>query len=135
VHADGGRERALESLRARLDRLLRRVLRDADRFPSMTFEQQHRVRKRLKRLRYVADMLAPLFEQRPVRRWVRAARRAQDALGRCIDFGAALKRFEATTRTDERAWFAVGWLQARAEPAARRARRRLRRLRRVDAFW
>jgi CHAD domain-containing protein len=133
--ADAGEQGALEHLRARLDRLLRRVLRDAGHFEAMAFEQRHRTRKRLKRLRYVADMLAPLFERRSVRRWQRAAQRAQDALGRCIDHELALQRFEATALTDARAWFAVGWLRAHAGRAARRARRRLRRLRRVDAFW
>jgi CHAD domain-containing protein len=101
----------------------------------MTFEQQHQVRKRLKRLRYLADMLAPLFERRPVRRWMRAARRAQDALGRCIDNGIASQRFQAATRTDARAWFAVGWLRARAAGDTRRARRRLQRLQRAGGFW
>ena len=126
---------ALGALRTRLDRLSRRILKDADRFESLAFVEQHRARKRLKRLRYLADMLAPLFAPRSVRRWTRAARRAQDSLGRCIDEGLALQRFEVTASHDPRAWFAVGWLRARIGHNARRAQRRLRRLRRIDPFW
>jgi triphosphatase len=54
----------LEAVSDRLDMLLRRQRRDAKRFERLAPERQHQVRKRLKRLRYLAEFIAPLFRAR-----------------------------------------------------------------------
>jgi triphosphatase len=122
-------------LRSRLSRLQRQVTRDAESFASVDFEAQHRVRKCLKRLRYLADFIAPLSGRRAVAAWMKAASRAQDALGHHVDVCLAAQRFEQATASDPRAWFAVGWLRAHSGKSARAACRSLQRLRRADVFW
>src|SRR5439155_20507602 len=53
-------DEALAQVGRRLSKLHRQVVRDGRRFEALPLEQQHRVRKRLKRLRYVAEFIAPL---------------------------------------------------------------------------
>jgi len=125
----------LPRLRRRLRRLLRQVTRNAAGYDALPFEAQHRLRKRLKRLRYAAQFLAPLGRPRAAQRWLAVAALAQDALGRHVDLVLAARRFEHAAQVDPRALFALQWLQARARRATRRAQRALRALRRCAAFW
>ncbi|MDI3381904.1 CYTH and CHAD domain-containing protein [Xenophilus aerolatus] len=127
---------ARRHLRDRLRSLHRQVLRDGERFDTLDAEGQHRVRKRLKRLRYLAEFAAPLFRPKAAARYLARLRPAQDALGRFNDEAVALALYRSRVAQDPRAWFAVGWLQARHEAAGAAARRVLRRWRKKAApFW
>lgn len=125
----------LDRLRHRLSRLQRRIARDAAHFETLPFDAQHRVRKRLKRLRYVAAFLAPLYPRRDVKAWLKAVKPAQAALGHHIDVSTAAHRFEAAAAVDPRAWFAVGWLRRETAASACASRQALRRLAGAKAFW
>ena len=131
--APGGE--GLAHLAARLRKLSRQVMRGAHRFDALPFEDQHQVRKRLKRLRYLAEFAAPAFEHADVKAWMKAVSRAQDTLGKHVDRVLAARRFAALAATDPRAWFAAGWLRSKTERSSRAARKALARLREVDAFW
>jgi len=133
--ADAGDGSALEHLVARLRKLARKVTRQARHFDELPFEAQHRTRKRLKRLRYLAEFAAPAFAHDDVRRWLRQVAPAQDALGKHIDLVLADRHFAELAVSDPDAWFAVGWLRAKSERSARAARRALVRLRDADGFW
>jgi inorganic triphosphatase YgiF len=123
-------------LRDRLRRLHRQVLRDGRRFDALDADAQHRVRKRLKRLRYLAEFAAPLFRPKAAARYLARLRPAQDTLGLFNDEAVALSLYRARAAQDPRAWFAVGWLQARHEAAGGQARQALQRLRRKALpFW
>ncbi|MET1537626.1 CHAD domain-containing protein, partial [Burkholderia sola] len=101
--------------------------------------QQHRVRKRLKRLRYLADFareFAPdLWPAGKGRRFAQALAPAQDALGLHNAMAVAAGHFHAEAARDPRAWFAAGYLQASLATSARSSRRALRALARVPGFW
>ncbi|HZF82263.1 MAG TPA: CHAD domain-containing protein [Burkholderiaceae bacterium] len=127
---------ARRHLRDRLRRLHRQVLRDGERFDTLDADAQHRVRKRLKRLRYLAEFAAPLFRPKAAARYLARLRPAQDSLGRFNDEAVALALYRARVGQDPRAWFAVGWLQARHAAAGADAQRVLRRLRKKAVpFW
>ena len=127
---------ARRHLHDRLRKLHRQVLRDGRRFDTLDIEGQHRVRKRLKRLRYLAEFAAPLFRPKAAARYLGRLRPAQDTLGDFNDEAVALSLYRARTTQDPRAWFAVGWLQARHEAAGGDAQQALRRLRRKAVpFW
>ena len=135
-HAEeAGEDKPLATIRARLDRLQRQVVHAARDFDSLELDDQHRARKRLKRLRYLASFVAPLFKPARVDAWSAAAAAAQDALGQHVDRAFAARRFEEIAGRDPRAWFAVGWLRAGSAASARRGRKGLERLRRAEAFW
>lgn len=123
------------AVRATLQRLHRQVARDALRYAELDDFAQHRVRKRLKRLRYGVEFCCTLFPAAPVARYLAAVRPAQDALGERQDLLVAQSLFEAQLPADSRAWFAVGWLAARRAQAVARCGETLARVARAPPFW
>jgi CHAD domain-containing protein len=125
-------------LRKRLQRLHKQVLRDGERFESLDTESQHRVRKRLKRLRYLAEFVAPLFEKEDgsaAARYLKALRPAQDALGEFNDEAVALALYREAIERDARAWFAVGWFTARHAAGAKACHKALAKIEDAPRFW
>lgn len=131
---EGGGDAGLDGrLAKRLQRLHRQLRQDGRRFGELTVDQQHRVRKRLKRLRYLCEFVAPRFKGKAVKRYLAALEPAQDALGTHNDAVVALERFKAGVDEDPRAWFAVGWLTARLGETGRASRKALAEL--GEPFW
>jgi CHAD domain-containing protein len=93
------------------------------------------VRKRLKRLRYLAEFTAPLFGRRRQHAFVQAVKPVQDALGTNNDLHMALQAYRRLAQQDPQALFGVGWLTAQCEPQAVACGKALRRLRKADPFW
>ena len=128
----GGARAALRKL---LDRLLKKVERDSHRFADLEPALQHRVRKRLKRLRYLSEFAAPLFGDRRVGRYLERWEQAQDALGELTVDGVAANFYRARVDAEPEAWFAVGWLAARQAAATEQCGRALRRASKAPPFW
>jgi len=134
---------ALQLLRERLQRLHKQAVRDGRRFESLATEHQHRARKRLKRLRYLAEFAAPLFAEAEggkkkkdaAGRYLKALRPAQDALGAFNDEAVALALYREVASRDPRAWFAVGWFSARRAAGATACREALERIGEAPRFW
>jgi inorganic triphosphatase YgiF len=103
------------ALREPLRRLLRQVQRDAERFSDLDDEARHRLRRRIKRLRYAVDSVASLWPTSDVARLMRLLRRAQAPLGDFNDTVVALAHCGHWAEQDPHAWFAVGWLSARRQ--------------------
>ena len=122
-------------LAARLQKLHRQVRKDGRRFAELAADEQHRVRKRLKRLRYLCEFVAPRFKAKAVKRYLAALEPAQDALGAHNDAVVALERFRSAVEDDPRAWFAVGWLTARLKQSEADSCRALAALNNRDRFW
>jgi len=133
--APGHGSPAMTHVHKTLRRLWRKVLQDAKGFDELPFDRQHRVRKRLKRLRYLAEFAAPWFEPRDVKAWLAQVRPAQDALGHHIDRGQAAARLEPAAATQPAAGFAVGWLRAKSDQSAVDSLRALRRMSHATPFW
>ncbi len=115
--------------------LWRQARRDRATFADADVAQQHRTRKRLKRLRYTLQALQTLYERKPVRRLLAAVGAALDALGDLNDLHTAEAAWRARAATDPQAWFAVGWLAARREPARAQALRALAALDKAPRPW
>ncbi|WP_310734652.1 CYTH and CHAD domain-containing protein [Azohydromonas caseinilytica] len=124
-----------KGLRRRLARLHKQVVHDGERFTELSVEHQHRVRKRLKRLRYLSEFLSSLYGTHAVERYVEALRPAQDALGLHNDDAVGLEAFNRAKDTQPQAWFAVGWLSAQQRETARECRRALRKVADAPRFW
>ena len=125
----------LEAVGVRLDKLHRQVRKSAKRFTELPAEAQHAVRKRLKRLRYLAEFIAPAYRGSKVSAYFDALKPAQDALGEHNDEATADDHFRPPTATHPGAWSAVGWLTARQQASARDAARALRRAVKAEPFW
>ncbi|MDR6889687.1 MULTISPECIES: CYTH and CHAD domain-containing protein [Variovorax] len=128
-------------LRKRLQHLHKQVVRDGARFESLSTEDKHRTRKRLKRLRYLAEFVAPLFadaddgKNSTAARYLKRLRPAQDALGEFNDEAVALKLYLEAAVRDARAWFGVGWYSARHAAGAKACRKALGKIEKAPRFW
>jgi inorganic triphosphatase YgiF len=122
-------------LRRRLSDLHRKVVREGRRFEALEPTAQHRVRKRLKRLRYLGEFVAPLFGRREAGRYLKGLEPAQDALGKHNDDAVAIATYREAAEHDGRAWFAVGWLSARQPADALACRKALDKIAEARPFW
>ena len=127
VHAAGGGEGQKDqkdqndkapgkALRKRLARLHKQVLAQGEQFTALPEPAQHSLRKRLKRLRYLAEFAQPLFSARKAKAYLAELKPLQDALGTYQDEQAALQAWQALSGHEPRALFGAGWLSARREP-------------------
>ena len=126
---------ARRHLRGQLRALHERACKDGKRFDTLDIAARHTVRKRLKRLRYLAEFVAPLFDAARAERYLQRLTPAQDALGRANDEQAALDVYRAAAASEPRAWFAVGWLSARQAEGVQTSRRALRKMADAPRFW
>jgi CHAD domain-containing protein len=130
-----GPREARECIGGRLQRLHRRITKAGRRFAELPLEEQHRVRKRLKRLRYLAELVQTLWDGDDARRYLAHLKPAQDALGHHNDVATAAAAFQAETSRNPRAWSAAGFLQAHLAVTARTAHKSLREIAQAKPFW
>jgi inorganic triphosphatase YgiF len=136
LRADASSARgAKREIEKRLAKLHEKTLADGKVFERIDAKRQHRVRKRLKRLRYLAEFTAPLHDESRLHGFLSKLKKAQDALGEYNDEMTALAHYRDLAKADPRAGFAVGWLTADRERAAHECGRRLRKLAKADPFW
>lgn len=132
----GGTSRPLVDIGSHLDKLHAGLKRDAKKFERSSPELQHRARKRLKRLRYLAELVATLYRPARVERYLDALRPAQDALGAHIDLVVGLRMArDAALGGDAAAWFNVGWLTAQLDASASDCGKTLARAAKAKPFW
>lgn len=122
-------------LRPKLDRLHRDVARCGRRFYALPAEQQHKVRKRLKRLRYLSEFSAPLFSNRQVGDFLHSLEPAQDALGEHNDLAEARSLALSKASGDVDAQIAAEWIEHEQKKTARKAMKQLGKVRQAREFW
>ncbi|MBX3607037.1 MAG: CYTH and CHAD domain-containing protein [Piscinibacter sp.] len=123
-------------LAQRLQRWHKQVAADAGRFATLEDEARHRLRKRVKRLRYAVEFAATLFDARRVRRYLKPLRALQDRLGVLNDLAVGLQGYRgAAAGGDAAAAFATGWLAARRERLLAEAGPALQDLAKAKRFW
>lgn len=118
-----------------LKTMRRQLARDVSRFTELDDASLHRLRKRLKRLRYSLEFVAQLLPDRGTRRYLAALQRAQDSLGAWHDMTVAEGLYRQAASADPRAWFAVGWAAARKGMLRDEASRYLVRWVRLKRPW
>ncbi|MGE8319253.1 MAG: CYTH and CHAD domain-containing protein [Comamonas sp.] len=116
-------------LHRRLRALYKKVHKDAGRFKALSIDEQHRVRKRLKRLRFLAEFAAPAI-QGEAGKFLGSLQPALFALGRLNDERVASTLYREMADTDPRAWFGVGWLAARRKASVKATTKALARMQR-----
>lgn len=136
---------ARDFARVELERGARRIGRRAGaqgrKLDRMDANELHRFRVRIKKLRYVMDMLGPLFKPRHVGKVLTALSRLQDVLGELNDLAVAEQKL--TLELAKRDNFDAGQLRAqiaqwralRSQVLKRRLQKAWRTYRRVEAFW
>jgi triphosphatase len=122
-------------LAKRLSGLHKALSQAAPEFEALPEAEQHRARKRVKRLRYAIEFVAGLYKPKAVRRLLRPLAQAQQRLGEHQDVLVALPLYRAAAAHQPQAWFAAGWLVAERARTARACRQALRALARSRTFW
>ena len=128
-------KQARRQIGKRLNALHRKVVEGGRRFESLAPEEQHVVRKRLKRLRYLAEFVAPLFDEKHAEKYIQKLTPAQDTLGEFNDMSVAAVSYRRLAVKDQRAWFGVGWFYASQQGAARDCRKSLEKIEDARKFW
>jgi inorganic triphosphatase YgiF len=121
--------------RKRLGRLHHNVQERGGHFEQLAEEDQHDLRKRLKRLRYLSEFVAPLFGEASVERYLQALRPAQDALGENNDLVVARTLAKRSARRDPDAKFASKWLKHAQRKTAAKASKVLAQVAAAEPFW
>ena len=98
----------------------RQCKKDALRFESFDLEQRHRLRKRLKRLRYALEFIESELPTKCYKRFSKALTTVLDDLGDYNDLQVAIEAYRGIAEIDLRAWFAIGWLMAQLPKAESR---------------
>lgn len=128
-------KKTLKILVQRLESLHKKVVKGGEAFESLAAEEQHRVRKQLKRLRYLSEFVGPLFHPKGAARYIEHLTPAQDALGDFNDKHVAVASYRARTPHDPNAWFAVGWLSATDAADAQACRAAILEIAKAKRFW
>ncbi|MBC7955857.1 MAG: CHAD domain-containing protein [Cytophagales bacterium] len=131
-----GERHALQALaKRRLERWHRRVLAGIGRFADLDEAERHALRKRIKRLRYAAEWVAPLYPRRTVKPYLVALNDAQTCLGEISDVALAWRVLCKQVDGEPQTLFALGWLAAQRECLLAAAPSRLSVLAGVRRFW
>jgi triphosphatase len=103
--------------------------------------QRHEMRKALKKLRYHAEFMAPLFDKRDGKQFIRQLKALQDVFGYINDVRLAPRLIEiqqerqAGSDAARAANYALGHHEAEAAHVWRRAAKAWRKLERSPQFW
>lgn len=124
-----------EAAAALLKPAWRHLRADAAAFASAAAPERHRLRRRMKWLRYAMEFLLPVLPAKPSRQALEALREALDALGASNDVQVALDLLRTLPEPGAAIWFARGWLLAQQAPLERRTLRRLAPLADLRRFW
>lgn len=123
-----------------LERRWHRLRRAGADFESLTAEELHELRLDGKRLRYAAEVFAPVFGMKAGRRFLRRVAALQDGLGLANDAAVARGLAQRLMRNGQagRAWavgVVEGWCEARVAAMRGEARAAWDRLHGKDRFW
>jgi inorganic triphosphatase YgiF len=134
--AEGVSEQAFgPTARHALARLFKQVRRDAARFGALDDSARHRLRKRVKRLRYLGEFAASAFRAKRVAAFQKRLAPAQEALGAFNDVCVAQALFKDAAPGDPMAMFALGWLAHERDDAIAHCLRALAPLGKARPFW
>ena len=122
-------------LSGRLARWHRRAAADAEAYTALDDAGRHRLRKRVKRLRYAVEFGSMLFHPGAVRRYLLPLRRLQESLGEINDVVVAMQAYRSRCGTDPLALFALGWLAARRDALLAQARPQAKAFTKAKGFW
>ena len=96
----------------RLNKWLAHIAQQGSRFQELAIEEQHDLRKKVKRLRYGLNFSETLLSRASLERILAALTQAQDTLGELNDLYVAEQAYRALLESQPQAWFAVGWLRS-----------------------
>lgn len=95
-----------------LDKVQKDTKKLALNFMSIQDEQRHKLRKRLKRLRYSLEFFKDFCDQKRYKIYLKSLGKVSEALGNYNDICVAIEKSEQHLLVDSNILFAMGWLRA-----------------------
>lgn len=118
-----------------LDQLSQKILTEANEFLFLKLEERHRVRKRIKQLRYCIDFVRSLYDDEAVKKCLRKLQPIQDELGLYQDLFIAENIFQQHVEENHQFWFALGWVKAQQPHVLQTAHKKLIKFQKIAFFW
>ncbi|WP_019672006.1 CYTH and CHAD domain-containing protein [Psychrobacter lutiphocae] len=118
-----------------LDTLYNKIVKASTQFATLDIDSQHKLRKRLKSLRYLTEFVAPLYKKKQVKVFLSSIAPMQDLLGNYNDDLVAHDFYQAKTKEDAKAWFAVGYFTAQNPHSMQACANSLQALQQLPVFW
>ena len=125
----------VDHVASRLNRWHRKAAADALGYRELDDAGRHRLRRRVKRLRYAIEFSAALFERKARERYLKRLRALQERLGQIADLTVARASLLADPAPDAAAGFMLGWLDAKREALIDQALPALERFAEAPRFW
>lgn len=122
-------------LRLRLQRWHRQVLSQGLRFETLSMEDRHALRKRLKRLRYALQFANALLPRGKIKPYLKQLACLQDLLGQMNDLVVAHQFFETLSQSQPSAWFACGWIKSELGYLDAKIIAAFKRWAKTDQYW
>ncbi|MCE2915441.1 MAG: CYTH and CHAD domain-containing protein [Rubrivivax sp.] len=118
-----------------LNKAWKSAVADGRGFAQAEVERQHRLRRRLKRLRYAYEAVAVLYPAKSSKRWRASLRDVLDALGSLNDIAVAQEHARRHVDQEPQAWFAIGWLAAQRQLVLPKCEKALKAFRKAPRPW
>jgi len=135
---DGIEQPVIDYSRRILRSKWKKVRRLGRRLEELSPEARHDMRKALKQLRYLSEFFAPLYAKRDSRSFIERLKQLQDIFGYLNDVYVArsLQALpELSAGAVSTAHFVLGWHEAQAQHAWRKAERAWQQLEKSNRFW
>ena len=95
----------------------------------------HKLYDHLKDLRYISELVAPLYSKKKTKRWLKRIIKAQKALGKQLDMTDYQQRYQNKASSDSAALYGAGWLNAALIPTEKATEKRLDKFYACSVFW
>ena len=119
----------------RLSKLHQQICADAELFSELDIEDQHRTRKRVKRLRYNIEFLQSLFPAQQRKEYLKILKPLQASLGQYNDLHVAENLYQDYVTQEPKAWFVLGWLMAEQQHLKQTIQAELKAFAHIKPFW
>ena len=124
-----------KQLSKKLQTLHRQICTDAAHFLELDDASRHRTRKRVKRLRYVVELVAALYTAKEVKQYLKALKVVQENLGEYNDLIVAETLFQSIVQRKQKVWFVLGWIANEKTYVLQHAQLHLAKLSKTKTFW
>lgn len=98
-------------------------------------QTQHKLRRQIKKMRYISEFAAPLYSKKKTKRWLKRLKKAQQVLGESIDNNHYQHYYQQKSSTDANPLYGAGWFSAQLKADNKRCKKRLDKMQNATSFW
>lgn len=130
-----GKSKLKKQSRRQLNKMHQQICQAESAFEQLQAEEKHRLRKRVKRLRYSVEFIASLYPQSAMKPYLKALKPLQESLGRFNDLTVAHALFEQDTGQRPQSWFVLGWIASEQHHIEQQIQQDLSAFCQAQRFW